>query len=82
MPAWSGLQKVTSRQHRAGFSPAIFSPRSRRGRSAERRRDHARAEEVAAAFKAACLDELDAPKPGNVHVFASGHRMTAVGVRP
>lgn len=37
----------------------------------------ARAEEVAAAFKAACRDELDAPKPGNVHVFASGHRMTA-----
>jgi triphosphoribosyl-dephospho-CoA synthase len=35
------------------------------------------AEKVAAAFKAACLDELDAPKPGNVHVFASGHRMTA-----
>jgi triphosphoribosyl-dephospho-CoA synthase len=35
------------------------------------------AERVAAAFKAACLDELDAPKPGNVHVFASGHRMTA-----
>jgi triphosphoribosyl-dephospho-CoA synthase len=37
----------------------------------------ARAEEVAAAFKQACLDELDAPKPGNVHVFAAGHRMTA-----
>jgi triphosphoribosyl-dephospho-CoA synthase len=37
----------------------------------------ARAEQVAAAFKQACLDELDAPKPGNVHVFAAGHRMTA-----
>jgi triphosphoribosyl-dephospho-CoA synthase len=36
-----------------------------------------RAEQVAAAFKAACLDELDAPKPGNVHAFAPGHRMTA-----
>jgi triphosphoribosyl-dephospho-CoA synthase len=32
---------------------------------------------IANAFKAACRDELDAPKPGNVHVFASGHRMTA-----
>jgi triphosphoribosyl-dephospho-CoA synthase len=32
---------------------------------------------IAAAFKAACRDELEAPKPGNVHVFASGHRMTA-----
>jgi triphosphoribosyl-dephospho-CoA synthase len=35
------------------------------------------AQEITAAFKAACRDELDAPKPGNVHVFASGHRMTA-----
>jgi triphosphoribosyl-dephospho-CoA synthase len=35
------------------------------------------ANEIAAAFRAACLDELEAPKPGNVHVFASGHRMTA-----
>ncbi len=32
---------------------------------------------VAAAFIAACRDELEAPKPGNVHVYASGHRMTA-----
>jgi triphosphoribosyl-dephospho-CoA synthase len=32
---------------------------------------------IAAAFVAACRDELDAPKPGNVHVFADGHRMMA-----
>lgn len=31
---------------------------------------------VAAAFRAACLAELDAPKPGNVHRHAEGHRMT------
>jgi triphosphoribosyl-dephospho-CoA synthase len=31
---------------------------------------------IADAFIAACRDELDAPKPGNVHVFADGHRMT------
>ena len=36
-----------------------------------------RAEQIAAAFTWACLAELDAPKPGNVHVFAAGHRMTA-----
>ena len=35
------------------------------------------AQEIAAAFTWACLAELDAPKPGNVHVFAPGHRMTA-----
>jgi triphosphoribosyl-dephospho-CoA synthase len=32
---------------------------------------------LAKAFVAACRDELEAPKPGNVHVFAAGHRMTA-----
>jgi triphosphoribosyl-dephospho-CoA synthase len=32
---------------------------------------------IAQAFTAAFLDELAAPKPGNVHVFADGHRMTA-----
>jgi triphosphoribosyl-dephospho-CoA synthase len=32
---------------------------------------------IAAAFTAACRDELEAAKPGNVHVFADGHRMTA-----
>lgn len=31
---------------------------------------------IAAAFQAACLDELDAPKPGNVHVFATGGELT------
>jgi triphosphoribosyl-dephospho-CoA synthase len=35
------------------------------------------ATKIASAFNAACLDELDAPKPGNVHIFADGHRMTA-----
>jgi triphosphoribosyl-dephospho-CoA synthase len=36
----------------------------------------ARRAAIAAAFVAACRDELDAPKPGNVHVFADGHRMS------
>lgn len=31
---------------------------------------------IASAFVAACRDELQAPKPGNVHVHAAGHRMT------
>jgi len=31
---------------------------------------------IAEAFRAACAEELAAPKPGNVHVFADGHRMT------
>jgi triphosphoribosyl-dephospho-CoA synthase len=35
------------------------------------------AQRIADAFLAACRDELDTPKPGNVHVFADGHRMTA-----
>jgi triphosphoribosyl-dephospho-CoA synthase len=32
---------------------------------------------IGAAFAAACRDELEALKPGNVHNFADGHRMTA-----
>jgi len=32
---------------------------------------------IAEAFEQACRDELEAPKPGNVHVFAGGHAMTA-----
>jgi triphosphoribosyl-dephospho-CoA synthase len=34
------------------------------------------AEAIADAYRAACLAELQALKPGNVHVFAEGHRMT------
>ena len=31
--------------------------------------------QIARAFEDACRDELDAPKPGNVHLFANGHRL-------
>jgi triphosphoribosyl-dephospho-CoA synthase len=34
------------------------------------------AERIADAFRSACLAELTALKPGNVHVLADGHRMT------
>jgi triphosphoribosyl-dephospho-CoA synthase len=34
------------------------------------------AQQLAAAFKAACMAELEALKPGNVHIFADGHGMT------
>ncbi|RVU17830.1 triphosphoribosyl-dephospho-CoA synthase [Methylobacterium oryzihabitans] len=32
--------------------------------------------EIRAAYEAACRAELDALKPGNVHAYAAGHRMT------
>jgi triphosphoribosyl-dephospho-CoA synthase len=31
---------------------------------------------IAGAYQAACLDELRALKPGNVHIYADGHRMS------
>ncbi|MGA7681217.1 MAG: triphosphoribosyl-dephospho-CoA synthase [Pseudolabrys sp.] len=31
--------------------------------------------QIASAFEYACRDELDAPKPGNVHAFANGRRL-------
>jgi triphosphoribosyl-dephospho-CoA synthase len=34
-------------------------------------------QQIAAAFVASCRDEIDAPKPGNVHTFAGGHDMEA-----
>lgn len=35
-----------------------------------------RNQSLADAFKAACMAELEALKPGNVHIFADGHGMT------
>jgi triphosphoribosyl-dephospho-CoA synthase len=35
------------------------------------------ATQIADAFRAACREEIEAPKPGNVHVFAGGHNMEA-----
>lgn len=32
-------------------------------------------QQIAQHYQAACLDELQALKPGNVHIFADGHRM-------
>lgn len=32
---------------------------------------------IAEAFIAACRDEIEAPKPGNVHIYAAGHGMQA-----
>jgi triphosphoribosyl-dephospho-CoA synthase len=32
---------------------------------------------IADAFRAACREEIEAPKPGNVHIFAGGHNMEA-----
>jgi triphosphoribosyl-dephospho-CoA synthase len=34
-------------------------------------------DQIAAAFIASCRDEIEAPKPGNVHTFAGGHAMEA-----
>jgi triphosphoribosyl-dephospho-CoA synthase len=36
---------------------------------------------VADAFVAACIDELEAPKPGNVHIHAEGHWSTVAEFR-
>ena len=43
---------------------------------AERAADNV-AQDLAQAFVAACEAELQAPKPGNVHIFADGHGMAA-----
>ncbi len=36
---------------------------------------------ISSAFIGACFDELEAPKPGNVHVYADGHGWTVADFR-
>ena len=74
MPAWSGLQKVSKRNIAEAIASALMDrigpPAGATARSMSGSEDR-----VAAAYIEACLAELDAPKPGNVHRFAPGHRM-------
>ena len=51
---------------------AVAPPRAKRALDAGR----SQAKTVAQAFHDACLAELDALKPGNVHRFADDHRMS------
>ena len=64
MPAWSGLQKVTSVDIAGAIADDVLAGAARlSGESPQ-------------AYVAACLTELDALKPGNVHRHAEGHGMT------
>ena len=36
---------------------------------------------IAEAYVSACMDELEAPKPGNVHIYADGHGSTVADFR-
>ena len=75
MPAWNWPANGQRVQHRRG-------DRARsRGRigppaGATVRPMNGGENRVAAAYIEACLAELDAPKPGNVHRFAPGHEMS------
>ena len=86
----AGLGRGCRRWHRPISRPladALAAALPRRQRQETRpgaapgNRMMAHAARIAAAFVAACRDELDAPKPGNVHVFADGHRHDGGGVR-
>ena len=69
MPAWSGLQKVSACN--VAEAIAIGSDgRTRPSPSETAGPVNDREDRVAAAYLEACLAELDAPKPGNVHRFA------------
>ena len=82
MPAWQGLQRVTrtriANSHRRALPRCL--PRSDRSEPAARPRGRVRARltaaQVAQAFRDACLAELDALKPGNVHRFGDDPRMS------
>ena len=74
MPAWSGLQKVSKRNIAEAIASALMDELARRAGATARSMSGCE-DRVAAAYIEACLAELDAPKPGNVHRFAPGHRM-------
>ncbi len=88
MPAWSGLQSVTDVDVADAIAAALLacvgetpegnhivdSPRLRVGQIRDMRMLR---ETIRAAYLAACRQELEALKPGNVHLFADGHRMSA-----
>ena len=82
MPAWQGLQRVTRTRIAdfivAPFLDACLGPTE--GEPAARPRGRVRAlltaTQVAQAFRDACLAELDALKPGNVHRFGDDPRMS------
>ena len=79
MPAWSGLQKVSDRNIAEAIASALME--SWPVACATARSMNGLEDRVAAAYLEACLAELDAPKPGNVHRFAPGHRMEVDGLR-
>ncbi len=79
MPAWNGLQRVSPRAHLGSpgrclsrRGAAAGAPRRPRGRLTRSLKPEA----IARSFLDACLAELDALKPGNVHRFGDGHGMT------
>src|SRR5262245_31695766 len=71
-----GAAEGDAPQYRRGAGRGC-SVRGRAGRPSRGARVTVSPARIAAAFEAACLDELEAPKPGNVHRYADGHRMTA-----
>src|SRR5665809_19443 len=78
----AGLERIAARDPRADFrscgrcfprrGPSIRTPQRPRGRVT----GPPKPETIVRAFHDACLAELDALKPGNVHRFRDGHRMT------
>src|SRR5262249_13728005 len=68
-----GTAEGHERQHCRGpcRRPDRYAERAPRARSGRVTDLSAR---VAAAFRTCCRDELDAPKPGNVHIFSPGGR--------
>ena len=84
MPAWNGLQLVTPYPH---LRPSGRCVSRRRARRSAPRRPRGRLsrplkpEAIARGFLDACLAELDALKPGNVHRFADGPQHEGRGFR-
>ena len=76
MPAWSGLQTVSTVKIADILAERFSAVLRQRSRTAGRVSAACRPDDIAEAYRLACLDELRAPKAGNVHDFSDGHGMT------
>ena len=80
MPAWRGLQSVASADIAQAIARDFLGVLRERAARPPNAGDAARSGHRRG-LRRACRDELEAPKPGNVHVFAEGHAMTVEDFR-
>ena len=76
IPAWRGLQSVAEVDVAQALVDDFLSQMNQKRRVKMNSAARFNSAQLSQAFKNACMAELAALKPGNVHIFADGHGMT------